>query len=221
MTGELWVIDPSTHVAEGEGVGEFSRNWKGPVRVFRPALKEEDSLRNVGYGFEKAVVLGSRASVHDSLEWLNEMKEWLAPLLDGTHVKPILGVCFGHQLLAHECGGRVGFLREDEAKLVAVQTTTFQASSLFPKGGAFQVVCSHREMVHSVPEKVFRAVGERTGVPIDVMEHLHLPVVGVQFHPEARMEFAAHCGLDLKPHLEDVTRDGRKIIDAFLEKIDA
>ena len=210
MKRELWVIDPSTHVAEGEGVGEFAALWTGEVRVFRPALEPEDFLGGRGYDCAGIVVLGSRASVHDSLDWLDDLKAWMSPLVNGEVTRPLLGVCFGHQLLAHLGGGTVGFLRDDESKLVSVETTTIAESGFFPAGGSFQVVCSHRERVHKVSPDVYKVTGHRREVPVDVIEHQSLPILGVQFHPEARMQFAAHCGLDLKPHLDEVARDGRR-----------
>ena len=215
MTKPLWVIDPSTHVAEGEGSRELAELWDGPIQVFHPALVPEESLKNAGYHCAGVVLLGSRASVHDSLVWLDELKEWMGPVTHGDVSTPLLGVCFGHQLLAHVAGGEVGFLREDESKLVAVKTSQISPSGLSPDGGTYQVVCSHREAVKSLPSEV----GEREEVPIDVIQHRELPIYGVQFHPEARMEFAGHCGLDLRRHLEGVRKDGRALLSQFLNRV--
>ena len=63
MTKALWVIDPSTHVAEGEGSRELADLWEGPIQVFHPALVSNESLQNAGYDCSGVVMLGSRASV--------------------------------------------------------------------------------------------------------------------------------------------------------------
>ena len=47
MTKALWVIDPSTQVAEGEGSRELADLWQGPIQVFHPALKPEEKRRAV------------------------------------------------------------------------------------------------------------------------------------------------------------------------------
>ena len=51
------------------------------------------------------VVTGSPAMVTDREAWSERTAQWLARLVqDGT---PLLGICYGHQLLAHALGGEV------------------------------------------------------------------------------------------------------------------
>ena len=67
--------------------------WQGE------ALPHDDTVSGV-------VVTGSSAMVSHREAWSERTAGWLARAVDaGT---PILGICYGHQLLAHGLGGEVG-----------------------------------------------------------------------------------------------------------------
>ena len=211
----LLVIDPSIVWPEEEGAREAICDFSGDVVRLYPALRPGDGPGpGDGYDADGVVVLGSRASVHDEYPWLGALGDWLDPILRGDESVPVLGICFGHQLIAHRAGGLVGYLHPDRRQELGVRETTFEGSRLAPGTFRMKVVVSHGECVERVPAG-FRAVARRDGVPIDALEHEQLPVFSVQFHPEARAEFLTRRGADPSPLDDRAVADNVRFLASF------
>lgn len=194
----LLIVDPAVTEAELRGEQEVARGWPGPVTVLRPAMRAgDDPQRAARRPLDAIVVMGSAASVHDRAPWLLGLVEWIAPFVEGAAgTPPLLGICFGHQLIAHCAGGRVGPLGSPDAPpLRAVQRSRLEGCRLLPGRHELTVIVSHREIVAEAPPG-WEVVGRRDGVPIDALQHPTRPVFSFQFHPEAGEEFARRRGLD-------------------------
>lgn len=217
----LWIVDPSLRHAEDEGVAEILRGWPGTHRLFRPALSPGDGpTPQSGHDADGFVIMGSSASVHQrELAWLAPLEDWLRPLLDGTVARPVLGICFGHQLIAATAGGRVDWMTPDKDKRTGIETSRLEGSRLLPGTHELRVVISHRERVESLPPG-FDVVATRRAAEIDGIEHRSLPVVSFQFHPEARETFAALAGVDPSRIDERVRADSQRLLGAFRRSID-
>lgn len=214
----LWVIDPSTDEAEDEGVEQILEDWKGESRIFQPSLRGDGPAPTDGYEADGFVLMGSRASVHDDLPWVGELSEWLWPIVTGQVPRPLLGICFGHQLIAHLAGAEVGFVEPTRRKLVGVEESRLDGGRLMPAGTVLRVVVSHREEVKRVPER-YRRIAFREASPIDGLEHESLPICSFQFHPEARQDFARGAGIDPREIDARVIEDSRRLLGAFRRRV--
>ncbi|MGL4773181.1 MAG: glutamine-hydrolyzing GMP synthase [Clostridium sp.] len=95
---------------------------------------------------------------------------------------PVLGICYGDQLMAHLLGGKVATapVREYGKTSVNLDST----SKLF-EGIQENEICwmSHTDYISEAPEG-FKIVGHTDVCPIAAMENVERGLYGVQFHPE-------------------------------------
>jgi GMP synthase (glutamine-hydrolysing) len=97
---------------------------------------------------------------------------------------PILGICYGQQLMAHQLGGKVekGDHREYGRASLKIEAASGIFASFHP-GEEVQVWMSHGDRLTEVPEG-FRKVGTSPNAPYCAIENLDKRIFGIQFHPE-------------------------------------
>ena len=111
---------------------------------------------------------------------------------------PVLGICYGFQVMAHELGGQV-----DRAALGEYGKTeaVIEESAEILAGSAEtqDVWMSHGVAVNKAPEG-FKVLARTAGAPVAAMADSNRRLYGIQWHPEA-----SSCG--------------EKIIRTFLEEV--
>lgn len=99
-------------------------------------------------------------------------------------VAPVLGVCYGMQLIAQQFGGEV--LRGGQRQYGRDAIHPTRDSALFTgfaPDEPITVWMSHGDHVEQAPPG-FRVVAAGAGNPVSAFEHESRPIFGVQFHPE-------------------------------------
>jgi len=170
--------------------------------------------------YQAVVVTGSPAMVTDREPWSEALAHWLRDAAEAG--LPMLGVCYGHQLLAHAFGGEVGYHpkgREIGTHEVQLQDAASDDSLFGGMPSRFVAHLTHAQSVLRLPEQAvllasnayephqaFR-IGERAW--------------GVQFHPEFDAEIMASYLAHFRNQLEQEGTDPEVLLNAVREAPEA
>lgn len=135
---------------------------------------------------------------------LEEGAPGIDPKIFGLGV-PVLGICYGQQLMARDFGGELHRSAQREYGKATIRCQG-QDSVLFAGMAGEQVVwMSHGDHVQQAPEGYIVTASTST-VPVAAMENRALRRYGIQFHPEVThsvngsallLNFLEHCGMTL------------------------
>jgi GMP synthase (glutamine-hydrolysing) len=97
---------------------------------------------------------------------------------------PVLGICYGEQLMARELGGQVE--SSDHREYGPAKVRVLESCGIFQpfaKGDELSVWMSHGDRLTALPPG-FRAIGESSGSPFAAIANDAKKLYGIQFHPE-------------------------------------
>jgi len=98
---------------------------------------------------------------------------------------PILGICFGHQILSKELGGKVKKSNHREFGLAEIKkvNNSLLTKNFFNKENKNDVWMSHADQVFKIP-KNFKIIASSKNSKLAIIENHKKRFYGVQFHPE-------------------------------------
>jgi GMP synthase (glutamine-hydrolysing) len=191
--GEPVAVTPATVLGDGAGRGgtelaeiivldyggQYSQLIARRVRdcgVFSELLPHHVPLEEIAARKPRGIILsGGPASVY---------AEGAPPLEPGLLELgvPVMGICYGMQLLVHELGGRV-----EQAEVGEFGRSDLHVSDagMLLHGLPREQTCwmSHRDTVFEPPPG-FTALASSSASPVAAIEHRERAIYGIQFHPE-------------------------------------
>ena len=181
-----------------EGVREIISHFDNPeVFLWSPHTKNRTE-----YGFGEVVefpvdcdfivITGSRRNVSSWEPWMNDVAE----LIRNATV-PIVGICFGHQIIAAALGGRIERAREG---------SHFVSEVKYNDGTTVNAVFTHQD--HVVDSGQLDVIASAEHCLIAACEHPTRPIRTVQYHPEATPRILSEA-----IRLGDMTQEEADVFD--------
>ena len=131
------------------------------------------------------VITGSPAGVYDDLPWIAP----LAAFLQRAKGKAkLVGICFGHQIMAQVFGGTV-VRSEKGIGLGLHEYAIIETAPWIDDRAPISIAISHQDQVVTVPPSA-RVVGGSDFAPYGILAYVDQPAISFQCHPEFEPDFA-------------------------------
>ncbi len=126
------------------------------------------------------LITGSRHGVNDGFPWINQLEEFVRTL--HTAQKKIIGICFGHQLIAKALGGKVIKSPNGWGVGMSQNKIVRHKEWMSPAQDQFNLLVSHQDQVVDLPQgaEILAASDFCPNYMMQIGSHLFT----VQGHPE-------------------------------------
>jgi GMP synthase-like glutamine amidotransferase len=134
--------------------------------------------------FDACLVTGSSAGVYEPLPWIDPLKAFLNAASART---ALVGVCFGHQVMAEAFGGRV--IQSPKGWGVGLHRYTASGEGWLAGLDTLAVAASHQDQVVEAPEGA-QVVAGSDFTPFGALYYPGRRAISIQLHPEFTPDYA-------------------------------
>ena len=161
--------------------GEADTNIK--LKIYDVTLNNYPADINECDGY---IITGSKLSVYDDEKWIRDLEQYIRNL--NQNKKSLLGVCFGHQLIAQALGGEV--CKAEIGWVTGLQSYTFHDNFPWLKdlNREIKLIHSHQDQITKLPDQA-TLVASNKNVPM-AMYYIDNHIMSIQGHPEFTNEYA-------------------------------
>jgi GMP synthase-like glutamine amidotransferase len=129
------------------------------------------------------LITGSSAGVYDDLPWIEPLSDFLRAAKGEV---PLVGVCFGHQIMAQAFGGQV--VKSERGWGVGLHRYAIERPQRWTDASSVAIPASHQDQVVALPPGA-TVVGGSAFTPFGMLSYGD--AISMQFHPEFDPAYAA------------------------------
>ena len=183
--------------------------------------------------FDGFIISGSHFNVGDGLDWMYCLEEFVKEIYRDPNGPKLIGICFGHQLIAKALGGKVGLNPNGnfiwcsgQVEVSAELYLKDYYKKVFGDVKALHIMQSHYEQVLTIP-KCARTVGTAPGE----CEHEILlyrcrtgtrdKILTMQGHPEVTRDKMEKVSLPILKKANKITKEEEDLAIKSFEKEDS
>lgn len=172
--------------------GQYPERFSAILQPIYPTIKftvfdvEHGEFPKDIHAADAYLITGSRHSVNDDFPWITELEEFVRTLYQAH--KKIIGICFGHQLIAKALGGKVVKWPHGWAVGMSQNKINQYKEWMKPSQNKFNLLVSHQDQVLELPKDA-EILASSEFCPY-YMTQIGSHVLTVQGHPEFTKEYS-------------------------------
>ncbi len=166
--------------------GNMFRRLLGPAFKFEPFDVQASAVPEANDDCEAYLITGSSSGVYDGDPWIAVLENFIR---ERAGAKPMIGICFGHQIMAQALGGQA--IKSPKGWGLGLHRYELSAKASWMDGGdAISLPVSHQDQVVAIGPDA-RVLGGNAFTPFGLIDYPTLRAVSLQAHPEFEADYAS------------------------------
>ena len=178
--------------------------------TFKTYLVKQNEYPDDIHDCDAYLITGSKSSAYEDEDWIHRLKQFVVDC--SAQRKKLLGICFGHQLIADALGGKVEKSDKGWGVGMASSRVTQKPHWLVPDQQQFNLLVNHQDQVVELPRNA-SLVATNEFCPIASYQ-VDNAVLTFQGHPEFNRDYLHHL-MTKRRHIigEQVYHQGMKSLE--------